>query len=145
MEKRESILIGDTNCDFLEPTNYTAHLKWLIKTYSLTQLIKEPSRTTHTTQTIIDHNITNRPERVYESGVIPCGISDNDLIFMTKNIRSPKSKFAPRITNIRNQNRFDLRAFQHDILNNFLLMKLRLLVRMLMKFGFSGKHSSLIS
>ena len=118
LEKRESILIGDTNCDFLKPTNYTAHLKRLIKTYSLTQLIKEPTRTTHTTQTIIDHIITNRPERVYESGVIPCGTSDHDLIFMTKKIRSPKSKFAPRIINIRNQKRFDLRAFQHDILNN---------------------------
>ena len=103
LEKRESILIGDTNCDFLKPTNYTAHVKRLIKTYSLTQLIKEPTRTTHTTQTIIDHLITNRPARVYESGVIPCGISDHDLIFMTKNIRSPKSKFASRIINIRNQ------------------------------------------
>ena len=85
----------------------------IIKTYSLTQLIKEPTRTTHTTQTIIDHLITDRPE----SGVIPCGISDHDLIFMTKKIRSPKSKFAPRIINNRNQKRFDLRAFQHDILN----------------------------
>ena len=73
LEKRESILIGDTNCDFLKPTNYTVHLKRLIKTYSLTQLIKEPTRTTHTTQTIIDDIITNRPERVYESGVILCG------------------------------------------------------------------------
>ena len=51
--------------------------------------------------------------------MIPCGISDHDLIFMTKKIRSPKSKFAPRIIiNIRNQKRFDLRAFQNDILNN---------------------------
>ena len=83
LEKRESILIGDIKCDFLKPTSYTAHLKRLIKTYSLTQLIKEPTRTTHTTQTIIDHLITNRPERVSESGVIPCGF-DHDLIFMTK-------------------------------------------------------------
>ena len=50
--------------------------------------------------------------------MIPCGISDHDLISMTKKIRSPKSKFAPRIINIRNQKRFDLSSFQHDILNN---------------------------
>ena len=31
---------------------------------------------------------------------------------------SPKSKLAPRIINMRIQKRFDLRAFQHDILNN---------------------------
>ena len=70
VEKRESILIGDTTCDFLKPTNYTAHLKRLIKTYSLTQLIKEPTRTTHTTQTIIDHVVTNRSERVSESSTL---------------------------------------------------------------------------
>ena len=58
LEKKESILIGDTNCDFLEPKNYTVHLKQLIKTYSLTQLIKESTRTTHSIQTIIDHIIT---------------------------------------------------------------------------------------
>ena len=50
--------------------------------------------------------------------MIPCGIGDHDLIFMSKKIRSPKSKFSPRITNIQNQKGFDLRAFQHDILNN---------------------------
>ena len=41
--------------------------------------------------------------------MIPCDISDHDLIFMTKQIGSPKSKFAPRIINIGNQ---------HDILHN---------------------------
>ena len=29
------------------------------------------------------------PERVYESGVIPCGISDHDLLFMTKKLGHP--------------------------------------------------------
>ena len=47
-------------------SNDTVHLKRLIKTYSLT----------HTTQTIIDHIVTNRPERISESGT-----SDHDLIF----------------------------------------------------------------
>ena len=56
LEKRESILTGDTNSDFLKPTNYIVHLKRLMKTYGLTQLIKEPTRTTQTTQTIIGHN-----------------------------------------------------------------------------------------
>ena len=122
----------------------TAHLKQLIETYSLTQLIKEPTRTTHTTQTIIDHIITNRPERVSESGVMPCGISDHDFIFMTKKSWSPKSKLHHVLLIFETKERFYLRAFQHDNLSN-ILMKLRLLVRMLMKFGFNGKLSSLIS
>ena len=29
-ENIESIIIGDTNCDFIKPTNYTTHLKRII-------------------------------------------------------------------------------------------------------------------
>ena len=30
-ENKESIIIDDTNCDFIKPTNYTVHLKRIIK------------------------------------------------------------------------------------------------------------------
>ena len=51
-------------------------------TYKLTQLIKEPTRTTYTsdTKTLTDHIIVNRTDLVSDNGVIPCGISDHDAI-----------------------------------------------------------------
>ena len=81
---KESIIICVTNCDFLRPTNYTTHLKRIIKNHGLTQLIEDAARTTDLTATFIDHIITNKPDILGQSGVIPCGISDHDLIFMTR-------------------------------------------------------------
>ena len=60
-ENKESIIIGDTNCDFIKPTNYTVHLNRIIKNHGLTQLIEDPTRTTDSTATLIDHilSLTN--------------------------------------------------------------------------------------
>ena len=43
-ENKESIIIGDTNCDFIKQTNYTTHLKRIIKNHGLTKLIEDPTR-----------------------------------------------------------------------------------------------------
>ena len=79
-ENKESIITGDTNCDFIKPTNYSTHFKRIIKNHGLTQLIEDPTRTTDSTAALIDHIITNKPDIAGQSGVIPCGISDHDLI-----------------------------------------------------------------
>ena len=80
----ECILMGDSNCDCIRPNNGTRHLKDLFDTYSLTQIIDEPTRTTQDTKTLIDHIATNRPELASDSGVIPCGISDHDIVYMVR-------------------------------------------------------------
>ena len=116
-ENKKSIIIGDTNSDFIKPTNYTAHLKRIIKNHGLTQLIEDPTRTTNSTATLIDHIITNKPDIVGQSGIIPCGISNHSLhvIFMTRKARLPKLKIPPRVVNACNHKKFDLKAFQLDI------------------------------
>ena len=65
INNKEPVMIGDTNCDLLTPPppyNHTKHLKTLMNNFELTQLIKEPTRITVSTQTFIDQIITNRPE-----------------------------------------------------------------------------------
>ena len=99
----------------MKPTNYTTHLKRVIKNHGLTQLIEDPTRTTDSTAALINHIITNKPDIVGQSGVIPCGISDHDLIFLTRKARLPKLKIPPRVVNARNHKKFDLKAFQLDI------------------------------
>ena len=84
-EDKDTIMLGDTNCNFLENSdNDTKNLKRLSMTYKLTKLIKEPTRTTSDTKTLIDHITVNRTDIVSDSGVIPCGISDYDAIYITK-------------------------------------------------------------
>ena len=64
-ENKESIIIGDTNCDLLTPSySHTKQLKTLL------------------TKTIIDHIITNKIQYVSNSGVIPSGMSDHDVWFI---------------------------------------------------------------
>ena len=83
--------------------------------FGLAQLTKEPTRITVSTQTLIDHIIINRPNFVLHSGVICCGISDHDTIYMVKRLRLPKLKAKPKIPNVMNYKQFSLASFQEDI------------------------------
>ena len=117
-EEKESIYLGDTNCDMLDLTNNdTKNLKRLLTKFNLAQLIKSPTRTTTTSKTIINHIITNRSEAVSKSGVLACDISDHDVVFMTKHMRLPKLRAPPRLLNVRNHKKFNLNAFRQDVNN----------------------------
>ena len=92
-DKETIIYLGDTNCNMLDFTNNdTKNLMRLLTKFHPIQLVKSPTRTTATTKTIIDHIITNRPASVSKSGVLSCGISDHDAVFMIKRMRLQKLK-----------------------------------------------------
>ena len=55
-----------------------------IRLYGLNQLIREPTRVTSDSNTLIDLCVTNSPEKVTKSGVIHLGISDHSLVFLTR-------------------------------------------------------------
>ena len=118
-ENKECIIIGDTNCNLLSeiPDNSTKHLTKLLQAYNFTQLIDEPTRTTADTETLIDHVITNRPDTNFEYGVITCGISDHDAVYVTRFIRQKTTKTKPRILKVRNFKRFDKEEFRRDLLD----------------------------
>ena len=65
--------------------------------HNLTQIIKEPTWITGISETLIDHIITNKPDKVQGSGVISCGISDHDIVFIERNVRAPKVKAPPKV------------------------------------------------
>ena len=97
--------------------NDTKHLMKLLTKFNLVQLIKSLTRTTATTKTVIDHIITSRSESVSKSVVLSCGISDHDAVFMTKSMRLPKLKASPRLLNVRNYKKFNLKAVRKDMNN----------------------------
>ena len=114
-QNKESIILGDTNCDFDTPANNTKHLSNILISFGYSQLIKNPTRTTSTTSTIIDHIMTNRPEIISGRGVVPCGISDHDALYLIRNIRAPKLKVPPKVLNVRNYKLFNIKNFQSDL------------------------------
>ena len=111
-DMKEAIIIGDTNCDFLcDNSNDTRNLKRILGIHGFTQVIKDPTRTTLDSKTIIDHIITNRTDLVRNCGVIHCGISDHDAVFLQKNMRKPKLKLSSKTVATRNYKHFDRAAF----------------------------------
>ena len=60
-------------------------------TNSLEQIITRPTRVTDQSATLIDHIITNSPDKVSQSGFIDLGLSDHDLIYCTRKTSLPKS------------------------------------------------------
>ena len=116
LDNKEAIIMQDTNCDFLDSSNSdTKNLKHVLSLHNLTQIIKEPTWTTGISETLIYHVITNKPDMVHDSGVILCGISDYDIVFIERNVRAPKMKALPKTLNVRNFKRFDNESFRDNI------------------------------
>ena len=65
--------------------------------FSLTEIIKEPTRITCSTSTMLDHILTNSSEKVSQKGVIDVGISDHQLIYCTRKIKRIKHNMHNQI------------------------------------------------
>ena len=55
-------------------------------------IIREPTRVTETTSTIIDHVYTSHPDNIIESFVLPYSISDHFPVCFTRKISNRISK-----------------------------------------------------
>ena len=82
-------MLGDLNIDYSKNEINTRKLKQLANERQLKQLIKAPTRTTLHTETVKDLIFTNC-EHVTKSGVIHCGISDHDLIYIVRKKSPPR-------------------------------------------------------
>ena len=62
----------------------------LCELFQYTQLIKEPTRVTLSTNSLIDI-LTNEPVKFATSGVSPIGCSDHSLIYVSRKLTCPRS------------------------------------------------------
>ena len=115
-DNEDDIIMWDTSCDFLDSSdNDTKNLKRVLSLHNLTQIIKEPTRITGISETLIDHVKTNKPDMVHDPGAISCGISDHDMVFIERNVRAPKMKAPPKVLNVLNFKRFGNDSFPDAI------------------------------
>ena len=103
-ENKEVITIGDFNCDWnnlaertISPQ--TKRIVDLAQTFQYEQLIKESTRITETSSTLIDLAFSNKPELIIDSGVEHIGISDHSMIYVCRKVSIPRKE--PKIV-IRN-------------------------------------------
>jgi hypothetical protein len=109
----EIILFGDINIDLLK-----SHTTWK-KTYqqfSLSQILKGPTRVAQKTETLIDHIYTTDKKNMIEATSSHFGPSDHNAICATwskKNIKVPK--IGHTTTQIRNMKKIDANNFLNDL------------------------------
>ena len=70
--------------------------KELCQTFSLKEIMEEPTRVTSSTSSLLDHILTNSGWKVSQKGVIDVGLSDHQSIYCTRKIVRAK-------TNVHNQ------------------------------------------
>lgn len=89
LQNKSIFLLGDLNDDLLKSS---AKLSKILKTAKFHQVIDRPTRITLTSKTLIDVGITNNLEIVNSTKVVPCHISDHELISVEVNLSKPKNK-----------------------------------------------------
>ena len=114
-EEKESIVLGDFNCNLLSksPDQNTDYLNFLVEAYQYVQLINEATRITPNSRTLIDHIITNKPDKITRHGVAHIGISDHSLIYAIRKHHTTKGE--PKLIESRQFKFFDSSAFIEDI------------------------------
>ena len=86
------VILGDMNVDMLAKNDpKTVKYKSFIKSVNLSQLIDRPTRYGVHKASLIDHCLTNREDYYHLVGTLETGLSDHDLIFVSR-----KKKKIPR-------------------------------------------------
>ena len=127
------ILTGDMNIDLLnQDCATTRQYNELLEVFHLQQMVQEPTRVSRHSSSLIDHIVTNCPNRITHTGILPCSIvSDHDGILACANVRverfKPRCKFICYMKNFDEQAPFSLiylsddPDFQLDLLNSILV------------------------
>ena len=82
--------------------------------YFLKQLITCPTHVRCNTSSLIDHNLKNSAEKIFQSGIIDCGMSDHQLIFHTRKVKR---------TEFNKHNNVFIRSVKHYAVNEHSLLK----------------------
>ena len=86
--EKECIVIGDFNFDLLKTDNYSKSWLELMESMNFAQLVKDPTRVTSNSATMIDHAFSNIPLNISCVNV-PCySISDHYPVCITRKIAS---------------------------------------------------------
>ena len=116
IEEKESIIVGDLNCDLLNKSQedyISKELNFIINLYQYDQLIDEPTRETTCSKSLIDHFYSNRKQNIVSAGVSRITISDHYLIYGIK--KFPSLKGEQRFIEFRDFKNFNLENYLHDI------------------------------
>ena len=100
VQGKEVIFMGDLNCNLLAKESIPAEckqLKFLFRDFNFAQLIKNPTRITVDSKTLLDVIATNCQSNVNMSGSASASLSDHDLVFCVRKLNCRKAAAQTRI------------------------------------------------
>ena len=87
-DSQEVYILGDLNINLLDKGTMTSNgikrYKEFCSLHGLKQIIKSPTRITDKSTSLLDHILTNSPQKVSQHGVLGLGLSDHQLIYCTR-------------------------------------------------------------
>lgn len=110
-ESKEVIILGDFNTNYLSSKD-NKDVKDLLRQHGFTQLIKQPTRVTMNTSTLIDIIATNNPTTIADTCVHPTSISDHDMVACLRKLNN--KKFAVKTLKCRNYSNYDPASMNDD-------------------------------
>ena len=119
-EGKEIIFLGDTNCDLAKKSsdqtldNDAKHISGLYELFSFKQLIKEPTRVSLDTATVIDHVATTCPRNIMKSGVHKVSLSDHYMVYCIRKFNGAVEKSYKTIKT-RKMKHFNEEAFLANV------------------------------
>ena len=117
--RRELLLLGDFNMDMTNDESVgrraDSNLTDFCDKFCLDNQIKEPTRVTENTKTLIDVMLASHPERYATCGTLDLGVSDHVLIYAVRKNKLPRPK--PHKIEYRSMKRFSEKDFLADLNN----------------------------
>ena len=91
LKENQSLDFRNLNCPLM------SKYKELCQTFSLKEVIQEPTRIRSTTSSLLDHILTNAGWKISQKGVIDVGLLDHQLIYCTRKIIGTKANMHNQI------------------------------------------------
>ena len=130
-EKKEIYILGDFNINLLQigkfilkenqsnifnidTTPLINKYKELCQTFSLTEIIKDPTRITCSTSSLLDHILTNSLEKISQKGTIDVGLLDHQLIYCTRKVLRTKLNMHNQIQ-VRSLKKYSVEAYTNAL------------------------------
>ena len=86
-------ILGDLNCNLLNSSDLASQaLVNFCVSFNLTQLIRQPTRITESSTTLIDVILTSHENSIVDTQVMPSSISDHDLIYVVLKLKRQRPK-----------------------------------------------------
>ena len=98
---------------FRSPRIYISLFSLSIALINFSKSSKNSGNASSSTSSLIDHIVTNTPEKISHSGVIHTDISDHSLVFTIRNISVVDKQ--ENILEIRNMKNFNDEKFMEDL------------------------------